>query len=298
MTLLAKRTTSKQQQQKRPSLPTSHGRRKHASVNKFLTSKYTWEPLAVLTMAEHSAKLTTNPFHSYFCMYNDSTETYHMIENCDDPSIVSWNGGGDCFTVKDVPRFETQCLPKYFNHSNFSSFTRQLNFYGFTKLRSDPDLQMSTNSSVRFCHEFFQRGKPELLQNIQRATAYNKESATLPPSRASSPCNSSLASVASAHQQQPAASAENVEALKQQVDVLRTELTNLTNNVEVKLSQVITTMEQDYKRRVQEMEALYSNVITAVLLRKSLAGAGGLLSPMASPSLPPSRLPRIRQSSE
>ena len=244
---------------------------------------------------------TTNheSFSFVFCMRNDSTETYHMIENCDDPSIVSWNGDGDCFTVKDVPRFEEQCLPKYFNHSNFSSFTRQLNFYGFTKLRSDPDLQMSTNSSVRFCHEFFQRGKPELLQHIQRATANNKESAVLPPSRASSPCNSSVASVASVvHQQQPAASAEHVEALKQQVNTLRTELTNLTNEVEVKLSQVIATMEQDYKRRVQEMEAHYSNVITAVLLRQSLAGTGGLVSPMASPPPPPSRLPRIRQSSE
>ena len=57
------------------------------------------------------------------------TETYHMIDKCD-TDIATWSETGDNFVVKNVEQFAHSVLPMYFKHNNFSSFARQLNFYG------------------------------------------------------------------------------------------------------------------------------------------------------------------------
>ncbi|EGG08487.1 uncharacterized protein MELLADRAFT_31947, partial [Melampsora larici-populina 98AG31] len=53
-----------------------------------------------------------------FTMVNDS-ETNHLIR-WSEPS-------GDSFFVVSSERFGRELLPKYFKHSNFGSFVRQLN---------------------------------------------------------------------------------------------------------------------------------------------------------------------------
>lgn len=107
------------------------------------------------------------------------SKTYHMIDKCD-PEIAAWGEGGDSFVVKSVEKFALHVLPLYFKHSNFSSFARQLNFYGFRKLRTDPILNDAvdprTACYVRFYHEKFQKDKPELLHHIKRATKSEQHS--------------------------------------------------------------------------------------------------------------------------
>lgn len=107
------------------------------------------------------------------------TKTYHMIEKCD-PDIATWSPNGDNFVVKNVEKFASSILPQYFKHSNFSSFARQLNFYGFRKLKAEPiltaDYDARTASYVRFYHEKFQKDKPELLVHIKRATKSDVQS--------------------------------------------------------------------------------------------------------------------------
>jgi len=57
------------------------------------------------------------------------TKTFEMVEDPGTDSIVSWSQARNSFVVWDSHKFSTVLLPKYFKHSNFSSFIRQLNTY-------------------------------------------------------------------------------------------------------------------------------------------------------------------------
>lgn len=58
-----------------------------------------------------------------------------IIQNVDLHHIVSWTSTKDSFIIKNVPTFTETILPLYFKHHNFASFIRQLNMYGFKKIR-------------------------------------------------------------------------------------------------------------------------------------------------------------------
>ena len=97
-----------------------------------------------------------------------------MINECDS-TVAEWTPDGDKFVVKDKEVFASKIIPQYYDHNNYSSFTRQLNFYGFTREQSMTikvsDLSSLAVGQETFYHKDFQRGRPDLLKNLQRRSS-------------------------------------------------------------------------------------------------------------------------------
>ncbi|MCJ8746861.1 hypothetical protein PDJAM_G00146530 [Pangasius djambal] len=106
-----------------------------------------------------------------------------------DPQICSicWDASGEGILIHQQP-FEAEVLLShtrqmndYFKTTDFTSFIRQLNLYGFRKVRPDHDIsekQLDSSSVMAQPHHFhnpnFKRDKPELLVNLKRLTPVNK----------------------------------------------------------------------------------------------------------------------------
>mmetsp|Transcript_26242 Transcript_26242/g.61527 ORF Transcript_26242/g.61527 Transcript_26242/m.61527 type:complete len:313 (+) Transcript_26242:184-1122(+) len=183
------------------------------------------------------------------------TKTFHMIEQCD-PSVACWSEDGKSFLIRDVDYFAKSILPLYFKHSKFASFVRQLNFYSFRKLRAETDDRscinewpppISRNSSksnaVRFAHEHFRRGQPELLHKITRVTK----------------------------SQEPTSS--EMKSLKDDIFELKNEIVSLSNRFDHQLQAMSAAMEADYQRRMNSL-ALSYQALSAFSNQIRVAGNG------------------------
>lgn len=89
------------------------------------------------------------------------TKTYEIFTSPEYRYCCDWGQDGKTIVVNKIEEFSKQVLPKYFKHSNFQSFVRQLNMYDFHKLVQDP-------GNGEFAHEHFLRDHPEKLGLIRR----------------------------------------------------------------------------------------------------------------------------------
>eukprot|EP00644_Phytophthora_capsici_P002299 jgi/Phyca11/62160/gw1.27.494.1 len=70
----------------------------------------------------------------------------------EDEKIIRWAEDGMAFQILDKDAMATQILPKYFKNKNFSSFQRQLNYFGFRKW-SKARAQFPTYSREHFTRD-------------------------------------------------------------------------------------------------------------------------------------------------
>lgn len=87
---------------------------------------------------------------------------YSLLEENLFEDVISWQPHGRSFLVRKPTEFVNNVMPRYFQQSKMTSFQRQLNLYGFTRLlASGPD-------KGGYYHELFLRGKSNLCPHILR----------------------------------------------------------------------------------------------------------------------------------
>ena len=81
------------------------------------------------------------------------TKTFAMLNECP-ITIACWNKEGNSFYILNQKELSENIIPKYFKHNNFSSFVRQLNFYGFYKVKTNLNYSLSKVRNRYFLHSF------------------------------------------------------------------------------------------------------------------------------------------------
>ncbi|CAM9697498.1 unnamed protein product [Ectocarpus fasciculatus] len=102
-------------------------------------------------------------------------KTFEMVSACtksEGENLACWSPTGETFIVKHPDTFSSVVIPKFFKHSKFSSFVRQLNFYGFRKVKSNASGAGVNSKWWEFKHDLFHRDKSHLLADMRRATHY------------------------------------------------------------------------------------------------------------------------------
>jgi len=106
----------------------------------------------------------------------------HDAEMNGESDIISFFPHGRAFTIHHEERFCREIMPRYFKQSRFSSFQRQLNLYGFTRITNGSDAR-------GYYHELFLKGRPALVIHMRRV-GFPKPASSIPSTV--KPCNPSV----------------------------------------------------------------------------------------------------------
>lgn len=95
-------------------------------------------------------------------------QLWKILQDSKNHTTIRWIKNGKGFVILDRENLEETILPLYFRHNKFSSFQRQLNYYGFKKCFTKNKLE------TIFWNPFFQREHPEKCYDIIRKTDFSR----------------------------------------------------------------------------------------------------------------------------
>ncbi|SAM06716.1 hypothetical protein [Absidia glauca] len=103
------------------------------------------------------------------------SKLFGMVNDIVTQDLIGWSSEGDKFCVHDVRKFSQSVLPQYFKHSNWASFVRQLNMYGFHKVNDRLNTPKDQHA-CEFHHPLFYQSGRNIIRKIRRNS--NKTSST------------------------------------------------------------------------------------------------------------------------
>lgn len=88
-------------------------------------------------------------------------------------NYVEWSSDGEKIRIIDKEKFIKHTLPKLSKTKEYSTFVRQLNIYGFIKLKNDKNDEIE-----EYYNCFFKRDEPQLMTYIKRLKKIEKTEAS------------------------------------------------------------------------------------------------------------------------
>lgn len=82
-----------------------------------------------------------------------------ILSNDEHSEIISWLPHGKGFIIYQKKKFAASILPRYFKQSKFTSFTRKLNRWGFTRITRGPE-------TGAYYHKYFVKGNSRLCMQM------------------------------------------------------------------------------------------------------------------------------------
>ena len=111
----------------------------------------------------------TNPSLKIFSsLISYNLEMHAILANPELADVVGWDPHGRSWRILKPRDFEIRILPRYFEHSKFSSFVRQANGWGFRRMSEGPDKNA-------YYHEYFLRAMPWLCKKMRRPKVAEKK---------------------------------------------------------------------------------------------------------------------------
>ena len=93
---------------------------------------------------------------------------YSILQNDEHSHIISWMPSGKAFIIHNLRDLETVVLPLYFKTAKLKSFQKQLNIYGYERVKLK-------NKSTIYLHDHFIQHNPELLLLVIRVKIWPRK---------------------------------------------------------------------------------------------------------------------------